>query len=193
MKNIILIDNYDSFTYNLADLILNNFAGNLDIKRSNELTLDDIENYDAIVISPGPKKPKDAVFSFQTIKRYFQTKPIFGVCLGMQIINEVFGGKTIKAPFPVHGKKSLITNTGEGIFNRLPKQFYVARYHSLMSKVVDNNLIITAEKDGIVMAIQHKLYKIYGVQFHPESFLSEYGNEIIVNFLTTLEDGYENN
>ncbi len=183
MKNIVLIDNFDSFTYNLAELISRNFTGNLDVRRNNELGLNDIGNYDAVVISPGPKKPKDAEFSIQVVKNYFRTKPILGVCLGMQIINEVFGGMTVRAPFPVHGKKSEITNTGIGLFEGLPKEFSVARYHSLMVKIGNDDIVVTAETEGIIMAIQHKYYKVFGVQFHPESFLSEFGDAMILNFL----------
>jgi anthranilate synthase component 2 len=183
MKKIILIDNYDSFTYNLANLILYNFNGKLDVVRNDKLSLEDIDRYNAIVISPGPKKPKDAIFSNQVINNFYREKPILGVCLGMQIINEVFGGETDKAPYPVHGKTSLIKNNKYGIFSNLPTEFKVARYHSLICRVVSKEFIITAEKDGIPMAIQHKFYKIFGVQFHPESFLTEFGNEMMKNFL----------
>ncbi len=140
--------------------------------------------FDWICISPGPETPRDAGISAQLVKEFYQVVPILGVCLGMQVINEVFGGKTDLAPVPMHGKKDFVYHDGKGIFLGVPSPFQVARYHSLQCKPVASCLDILAKsKDGVVMSIAHPQYPLYGVQFHPESFMCDYGKDIIKNFL----------
>jgi len=187
MKKILLIDNYDSFTYNLRQLIALHFNGLVDVVRNDAVGLDELNGYDALVISPGPKRPAEAGISKQAINRYYTSKPIFGVCLGLQAMNEVFGGTTVRAPYPVHGKTSMVTlNPVSRLFSGLPESFAVARYHSLIiCPPHEPKLTITAiTADGsIPMAAEHPDFPIMGVQFHPESFMCEFGHEMIENFL----------
>ena len=184
-KKILLLDNRDSFTYNLANLFAKSFDGEIVVVRPNELSNINFTEMKAIILSPGPMRPKDHPENAKIIKKYFKTKPIFGVCLGMQCINEVFGGKTIHSPYPVHGKVSQIKHTDKNLFQNLPQKFNVARYHSLMCKVNENYFDIYAKsiEDDVIMSIKLKDYPVFGVQFHPESFLCEYGENIIKNFL----------
>ncbi len=191
MKKLLLLDNYDSFTYNLEQLIGANFDGKIIVKRNDQIDLDYIyqQNFAGIIISPGPKKPKDALFAKKVISEFYKEIPILGICLGMQCINEVFEGRTIRAPYPVHGKTSLIINYGRNIFSNIPQKIIVARYHSLMVEILSSELSITAQtEDGVIMALEHKSYPLFGVQFHPESFLTEFGNEIICNFLKIINE-----
>lgn len=184
MKKILLIDNYDSFTYNLVQQIQSIKRYNVNVKRNDEKFDVSSDRFDILIISPGPKTPKDAGISNELIRAHFKTKPILGVCLGMQCINEVFGGKTISSPLPLHGKKSPITHNNKGIFKRIPKKIEVARYHSLITGDIPQEFEVTAStSDNIPMAIQHKKYPVFGVQFHPESFLTPYGKTIMKNFL----------
>ena len=185
---ILIIDNYDSFTYNLYQ-----FVGemNPDVKvyRNDKITLQDIAkmNPTHLIISPGPKYPKDAGISLEAI-RYFSDKlPILGVCLGHQAIGEAFGSKIVKAQHIVHGKTSEIYIKNESpIFKELGEKFIAARYHSLIidKETLSEDLCITAvDSEGEIMGIQHKTYPVYGVQFHPESILTTKGKKIIQNFL----------
>jgi anthranilate synthase/aminodeoxychorismate synthase-like glutamine amidotransferase len=189
MQKILVVDNYDSFTYNLVQQIKITQQCEVVVKRNDEFQSFDYSRYnefDKIVISPGPKKPKDAGISKFIIKSLYKQIPILGVCLGMQCINEVFGGKTLQSPSPMHGKTSLIKHSEKGLFKNLPQNIKVARYHSLIIEINKNIdvLELTAwTKDKLPMAIQHKNYPLFGVQFHPESFLTEYGNKIMHNFL----------
>ncbi|MCD6397037.1 MAG: aminodeoxychorismate/anthranilate synthase component II [Spirochaetaceae bacterium] len=190
MKKLLVIDNYDSFTFNLVQMFK---QYNLDIQvyRNNKIDLALAEkiNPDYILISPGPRTPEYSGISKPLIKKFYKTKPILGVCLGMQCINEVFEGKTVKAPVPVHGKKDKIYHEELGIFKRMPKPFQAARYHSLIAERESNELIETAHsKEGILMGIQHNKYPLYGIQFHPESFMTEEGYTIIGNFLQLGEE-----
>lgn len=190
MKKILIIDNYDSFTYNLKQLIDTHFNGISIVKRNNEIESSYItkKKFNAIIISPGPKKPADSGISKLIINEFYKTIPILGVCLGMQCINEVFGGKTIKAPLPMHGKASEIYHNKSKLFRSIPHKFKVARYHSLIIEPASQELIITAfTSDKIPMALEHKYFPLFGVQFHPESFMTEYGKEIILNFLEFLK------
>jgi anthranilate synthase component 2 len=158
----------------------------IEVYRSDRITVEQAEerNPEFIVISPGPKSPAKAGISTHIVKRLYKKIPIFGVCLGMQCINEAFGGITVRAPIPVHGKTSIIEHDGKGIFEGIPFPFKAARYHSLIVKINNNKLIITARsRDGIIMGISHSAFPLFGVQFHPESFLTEYGQIIIRNFL----------
>jgi len=185
LQQLIIIDNYDSFTYNLVQLF-STFQIKIAVFRHDEITIEQFEQYDFqwICISPGPKNPQQAGISRSVIKHFYRKVPILGVCLGMQALNEVFGGSTVRSPLPVHGKKDNIYHNQKAILQGLPSPFQAARYHSLMCHPVGSPLkIIARSRDGVPMALCHPRYPVYGVQFHPESFLSEYGSKIIKNFL----------
>ncbi|MCX7822743.1 MAG: aminodeoxychorismate/anthranilate synthase component II [Syntrophobacterales bacterium] len=185
MRKLLMIDNYDSFTFNLFQLFAS-LGVNIEVFRHDEITIGEIERKVPrwICISPGPKNPVQAGISKEVIGHFYTRVPILGVCLGMQAINEVFGGKTVHAPRPVHGKRDLIYHTGVGIFQGVPSPFWAARYHSLCVSPVSQELIITAwSQEGVIMGLQHCSYPLHGVQFHPESFMTEYGKELILNFL----------
>ncbi|MCD6217187.1 aminodeoxychorismate/anthranilate synthase component II [bacterium] len=182
---IIIIDNYDSFTYNLAQLF-SRYSLDVRVYRNDEIDTNDIQsmNPDYICISPGPKTPDDAGISGDVVRRFGTRVPILGVCLGMQVINEVFGGITVRADNPLHGKVSTINHSSDGIFSNIPSPFKAARYHSLKIETNSNHLEILAHSDdGVIMGIQHMSFPICGVQFHPESFMTQYGDIIIENFL----------
>jgi anthranilate synthase component 2 len=182
---LVMIDNYDSFTYNLVQLFYE-FDLEVVVRRHDELDLAGIEALrpDWLCISPGPKTPADAGISKAVIAHFYKEIPILGVCLGMQAINEVFGGRTVLAPVPVHGKRHEIFHAGEAVFAGLPSPFGAARYHSLMVSPANDELAITARSaDGVIMGLSHRCYPLHGVQFHPESFLTDYGRELAANFL----------
>jgi anthranilate synthase component 2 len=182
---MVMIDNYDSFTHNLVQLFYE-FDVEVRVFRNDEITLAQIALLGPhwICISPGPKDPAHAGISKAVIRRFGSTVPILGVCLGMQAINEVFDGLTARAPQPVHGKRSRIEHNGSGVFSGLPSPIWVARYHSLQVIVRSPLLVPLAyASDRVVMALQHESWPIWGVQFHPESFLSEYGRHMAANFL----------
>ncbi len=180
---ILLIDNFDSFTYNLVQQIKNISKSDLTVLRNNVEYKDINLEFDKLIISAGPKTPKDSGICNNLIRKFYKTKPILGVCLGMQCINEVLGGITISSPLPYHGKTSKLKHNGETIFKGLPQNIKVARYHSLIIDKIPSKLDITAKSHHIPMAIKHKDYPVFGVQFHPESFMTEHGNKIISNFL----------
>jgi anthranilate synthase component 2 len=184
---LLMIDNYDSFTYNIVQ-----YFGELgeDVRtvRNDEISLDEIAEMkpDRICISPGPKSPIDAGVSVDVLKEFKGKLPILGVCLGHQAIGEAFGGKVIRAKQVMHGKTSLIAHTGVGVFKDLPTPFTVIRYHSLAIEraSLPACLEVTAwTDDGEIMGVRHKEYDIEGVQFHPESILSEHGHTLLKNFL----------
>jgi anthranilate synthase component 2 len=186
-RQILFVDNYDSFTFNLVQMFrryeLESF-----VVRSDKIDLAEVRRRDPdyIVISPGPKAPASAGISVELIRALHDEVPILGVCLGMQCINEAFGGVTVRAPLPVHGKTSRVTHTGTGLFVHVPNPFQVARYHSLAVSGLSPELEVSATSDdGVVMAIQHKTTPLTGVQFHPESFLTEHGFTLIENFLAS--------
>jgi anthranilate synthase component 2 len=180
---ILLIDNFDSFTYNLVQQIKKIIKCNLTVLR-NDVKYKDINlEFDKLIISPGPKTPKDTGISNQLISKFYKLKPILGVCLGMQCINEVLGGKTVHSPLPFHGKISNLTHNNETIFKGIPQNIKVARYHSLIIDEIPAQLEVIATSDQIPMAIKYKDYPVFGVQFHPESFMTEYGDKIMTNFL----------
>lgn len=182
---LILIDNYDSFTYNLVQLFYE-FDLEVLVYRHDEITLRALENLhpDWLCISPGPKAPRDAGISKAVIAHFGPRIPTLGVCLGMQALNEVFGGQTVLAPVPVHGKRYQVFHAGQGLFAGLPSPFWAARYHSLMVAPGSDELTVTARaSDGVIMGLSHRHYPLHGVQFHPESFLTEYGKELAANFL----------
>lgn len=186
---ILVIDNYDSFTFNLVQQ-LGKFGCKVIVKRNDAVSLTEIITIrpDKILISPGPKRPEDAAISLDIIKELGATTPILGVCLGHQAIAISFGGKVIKAQRPMHGITSKVIHNGKSIFNGIPNNFSAMRYHSLVveNDSVPNILEITARTDdGIIMGLRHKIYPIQGIQFHPESILTEYGDKIIANWLRT--------
>ena len=185
LASLLVLDNYDSFTYNLVQMF-KNYDLDIQVVRSDKISLKKVQGMhpDYILISPGPKDPAHAGISTIVIKKFYKKIPILGVCLGMQCINEAFGGKTVRAPLPMHGKTSTITHSDKSIFKGIPKPYRVARYHSLISEFKSGELEITAvTNDGIIMGLSHPDFPLAGVQFHPESFLTENGYLIIENFL----------
>ena len=182
---ILLIDNYDSFTYNLYQQIAS-LGYDVHVSKHDEITLDEIREMSPthIVISPGPKAPSDSGISMDAIRKFYKTTPILGVCLGHQCIGEVFGSHTITAKEIVHGKSDSIIHASQGIFVGVSSPFMAARYHSLMiDQVPENFSLIAWSDDKTIMGIQHDDYPLFGVQFHPESFMTEYGDTIMRNFL----------
>jgi len=185
LRKLLVIDNYDSFTYNLVQMFMLHSLS-IEVHRNDKITIEQAEkiNPDYIVISPGPKDPANAGISTLIVKTLYKNIPILGVCLGMQCINEAFGGSTVRAPLPVHGKTSIVEHDNRGIFEGMPSPFNAARYHSLIVKLNDSRLLVTAKsQDGIIMGISHCDFPLHGVQFHPESFMTENGHILIDNFL----------
>ena len=184
---IILIDNYDSFTFNLFHY-LSSLKVNVDVIRNDQITSNEIlkRKYNKIVISPGPGNPNQSGNCLKIVKTLYKKIPIFGVWLGHQIIGQVFGSKIVQAKKLMHGKTSRIISQKNGILKNLPKIFEATRYHSLIidKKSLSKDLEITAEtKDGLIMGIQHKKYNVHGVQFHPESIKTKLGIKILKNFI----------
>ncbi len=185
-KKLLVIDNYDSFTYNLVQMFCC-YDLLIEVHRNDAVSLQAIQIFqpDYLLISPGPKDPAGAGISMTVISSFFKTTPILGVCLGLQCLNECFSGTTIRAPVPVHGKTSRVMHRGRDIFKGLPSPFTAARYHSLQAEPARNSeLRVTARsEDGVIMGLAHRNHPVSGVQFHPESFLTEYGFQVISNFL----------
>jgi len=184
---ILLIDNYDSFTYNLYHY-LSALKCRVEVHRNNKIEINKIKKnkYQKIVISPGPGNPDQAGNCLKIVKHFYKIVPILGVCLGHQIIGQVFKSKIVVAKKLMHGKTSLIKNSGKGIFRGLKKVISATRYHSLIidKKSLGKDLIITAEtEDKIIMGIMHKKYNVHGVQFHPESIKTPKGIKLLKNFL----------
>jgi anthranilate synthase component 2 len=186
---LLLLDNYDSFTYNLVHLIEKVSDIEIEVFRNDEISIDEIEKYDKILLSPGPGLPKDAGIMPELLKRYSSTKSILGVCLGLQAIGESFGANLMNLDTVFHGLATPITvNVEDIIFNNCPKTFTVGRYHSWVvdTHFFPEDLQITAtDENGNIMALKHKIYDVRGVQFHPESILSEYGEILIENWLNS--------
>ena len=187
MKKIILIDNYDSFTFNLYHY-LSSLKVNVDVIRNDQITSKEIlkKKYNKIVISPGPGNPNQSGNCLKIVKSLYKKIPILGVCLGHQIIGQIFGSKIVQARKLMHGKTSKIISKKTGVLKNLPKTFEATRYHSLIidKKSLSKDLEITAEtKDGLIMGIQHKKYQVHGVQFHPESIKTKIGIKILKNFV----------
>ena len=187
MKKLILIDNYDSFTFNLYHY-LSSLKVRVDVVRNDQITSNQIlkRKYNKIVISPGPGNPNQSGNCLKIVKSLYKKIPILGVCLGHQIIGQVFGSKIVQAKKLMHGKTSRIISKKVGILKNLPKSFEATRYHSLIidKKTLSKHLEITAEsKDGLVMGVQHKKYAVHGVQFHPESIKTKLGIKILKNFI----------
>ena len=183
---IILIDNYDSFTFNLYHYL--SIYSDVEVVRNDKINSFEIlkKKYKKIVISPGPGNPNQAGNCLKIVKKLYKKIPILGVCLGHQIIGQVFGSKIIQAKKLVHGKTSKIISSKKGILKNLPRTFEATRYHSLIvgKKTLSKDLTITAEtENGIIMGLQHKNYNVHGVQFHPESIKTKYGLKILKNFV----------
>ncbi|ABW66905.1 glutamine amidotransferase of anthranilate synthase [Desulfosudis oleivorans Hxd3] len=186
MKHLLVIDNYDSFTYNLVQLF-SLFHLNIQVHRGDKITVAEVAaaSPDYILISPGPRTPAHAGISIDLVRTFSGRVPILGVCLGMQCINEAFGGATVRCPVPVHGKTSLVFHRGDRLFAGLPSPFTAARYHSLMIQQNSDALCVTATtEDNVIMGLRHPDHLTFGVQFHPESFLTEHGKQLAKNFLS---------
>ncbi|MEO0048438.1 MAG: hypothetical protein RLZZ410_1397 [Pseudomonadota bacterium] len=186
---LVMIDNYDSFTYNLVQYF-GELGAEVKVFRNDEITIPEIEALkpDHICISPGPCSPKEAGISVAALQYFAGKVPLLGVCLGHQAIGEAFGGKVVRAKRVMHGKTDTVHTTQQGVFRDLPKEFTVTRYHSLAieKESLPADLEITAwTDDGEIMGVRHKKFAVEGVQFHPESILSEYGHELLNNFLKT--------
>lgn len=184
---LLMIDNYDSFTYNLVQYF-GELGVDIQVYRNDKISISQIEGLSPqwIVISPGPCTPKEAGISVEIINRFSNRIPILGVCLGHQSIGYAFGGKVIKAPYLMHGKTSLIHHNKKGIYEGINTPFEATRYHSLIleKETLPKNFEITAEtEDKIIMGIQHKELPVYGIQYHPESILTETGKDLLKNFL----------
>jgi len=187
---ILLLDNYDSFTYNLLHY-LSELGKEVKVIRNDAVSVKDVlaMKPEAIVISPGPGTPDESGICLALVKEAAGKIPVLGVCLGHQTIGQVFGGKVIRAAKPMHGKVSAISHTGKGVFKGLPSPFAATRYHSLIveKSSLPSILEITAQTDdGIIMGLAHKAQKIHGVQFHPESIASEHGHQLLKNFIGLL-------
>ena len=193
MVKLLVIDNYDSFTYNLV-AYCQELGAHTEVVYNDKITIEDINllNPDKILLSPGPGSPNDSGICLDVLKYCHKTKPILGVCLGHQCIGQYFGGEVIHAQKVMHGKTSIVQHNNSKLFKNIQNNFNVGRYHSLL--INPNNfpecLNITAicedrESDKEIMAVEHKEYAVYGVQFHPESVLSECGHELLKNFLVT--------
>lgn len=185
---LLVIDNYDSFTYNLVQY-LGELGAEMIVRRNDEVSLDEIESEikpAKILISPGPGTPDDAGVSLECIKLFGENMPILGVCLGHQAIGQIFGGKVIRAPEPVHGKPVEIIHDGKTVFSGLAQNFSAGRYHSLSVEretLPECLEISAASPDGLIMGLRHKSLPIEGVQFHPESILTTDGKKLLANFL----------
>jgi anthranilate synthase/aminodeoxychorismate synthase-like glutamine amidotransferase len=185
---ILVIDNYDSFTYNLVQY-LGELGTQPFVRRNDEITLDEIARLrpERIVISPGPGRPEQAGITLDVIKKFGQTIPLLGVCLGHQAIGMAFGGAVVRAIAPMHGKTSSISHDGQGVFANIASPLSVARYHSLVvdRKGLPAELEVAAEvdSDGTLMALRHRTFPIHGVQFHPESIMTREGQHLLRNFL----------
>ena len=188
---ILMIDNYDSFTFNIVQY-LGELGAEVLVKRNNRITLDEIDklNPEKIVISPGPCTPNEAGISIQVVKKYYKKTPILGVCLGHQTIGQAFGGNIVSAKKIMHGKTSQITHDGDYLFKDIPQEFTATRYHSLVieKESFPDSLLVTAttkdnKENSEIMGLRHKNYNLFGVQFHPESILTESGHKLLENFL----------
>ena len=187
---ILLLDNYDSFTYNVYQQ-LSELGAEVEVIRNDVITPSEIDRhkYEAIVVSPGPGVPKDAGITEQLIEEFKNVLPILGICLGHQAIGEVFGGKVVRNKEIVHGKTSPLRHNGRGIYQGLPQNIEIGRYHSLIieRESLPSCLEVTSElEDGTIMGVRHKDYDVEGIQFHPESILTSDGHKMMKNFLTHI-------
>lgn len=183
---ILLIDNYDSFTYNVRQY-LGELGADVDVHRNDSITIEDIRQMrpEKIIISPGPGRPENAGISVQVIKELGSEIPLLGVCLGHQAIGYAFGAKILRAPSPVHGKTSMVEHNGTGLYRGLSNPFEATRYHSLLieKESLPEELEITSWTGELIMGVRHRQYPIEGVQFHPESILTKEGKNLLANFL----------
>lgn len=184
---LLLLDNYDSFTYNLYQYLAE-LGAEIEVRRNDQVTLEEIETMqpDHIVVSPGPCTPNEAGMSCQVIETFGPRIPTLGVCLGHQSIGQVYGGRVIRAPEPMHGKTSLMYHDEKGVLRGLPRPFEANRYHSLIveSSTLPDSLEVTARtEDGLIMGLRHRYYPVEGVQFHPESIMTPIGKDLLRNFL----------
>ncbi|MGH8903981.1 MAG: anthranilate synthase component II [Egibacteraceae bacterium] len=187
---VMIVDNYDSFTYNLAQE-LGALGAQVEVRRHDAFTLDELaaDPPDGIVISPGPGRPEDAGLSNDVVRTFAGRTPLLGVCLGHQCIAQVYGGAIVRAPQVMHGKTSQIHHDGRGLFTDLPQPFAATRYHSLVldERTVPNELEVTARTEtGVIMGVRHRELAVEGVQFHPESILTDVGMDLLANFLDGL-------
>ena len=188
-KNVIIIDNYDSFTYNLVHIVEELLGKEVVVVRNDQFELPELEDYEYIILSPGPGLPEEAGLLKDVIEAYGSTKKIFGVCLGLQAIGEVYGAQLRNLDSVLHGQRTIMhqTDTSTPIFTDVPASFYAGRYHSwVIDKESDISKleIISVDDDGEIMAAQHKEHSVYGVQFHPESIMTDDGKQMLQNFLT---------
>jgi anthranilate synthase/aminodeoxychorismate synthase-like glutamine amidotransferase len=182
---ILLVDNYDSFTYNVVHSLERLGESVEVIRNDHDFNKIDFSRYKAVILSPGPSNPDNAGITLEVIKKN-PGLPLLGICLGMQAIVQSFGGKIVRAPEIVHGKQDTISHTGEGLFYGVPQKFRAVRYHSLCAGKESFPVDLDIEafsSDGVIQGIRHKNKKIYGIQFHPESYMTEYGDDIFRNFL----------
>ena len=191
MARILVIDNYDSFVYNLVQY-LGELGAEPIVVRNDELTVEDAVavNPDGVLLSPGPGRPEDAGILCAAITAFAGKTPVFGVCLGHQAIGHVFGGKVVRAPELVHGKTSMITHEGVGVFAGLDSPLAATRYHSLVveRESLPSSFEVTAStSDGMIMGMRHREFDVEGVQFHPESVLTQHGHDLVRNFLVRTE------
>lgn len=185
MQKLLVIDNFDSFTFNLVQMFRSAGVETV-VRRNNGISVSEAERLSPthLLIGPGPKTPAESGCSADLIRHFHDRIPVLGVCLGMQCIAEFLGGKTVRASVPVHGKTSLVLHEGKAVFKNIPSPFNAARYHSLVVEPYHETTEITAEtEDGIPMGISHRQFPVFGVQFHPESFMTEHGHIIAENFL----------
>lgn len=185
---ILVLDNYDSFTFNLVQMIEQIVGKSVSVLKNDEISLEQIEEFDKIILSPGPGIPSEAGLLLDVIKKYYDKKPILGVCLGQQAIAEAFGGSLIQLDEIFHGVATMAksTNISTKILENLPSNLEVGRYHSWAvnpQNFPEELQITSVDEEGMIMSIQHKKYKVYGVQYHPESILTPYGKAILKNFL----------
>jgi anthranilate synthase/aminodeoxychorismate synthase-like glutamine amidotransferase len=185
---VLVIDNYDSFTYNLVQY-LGELGAKVVVRRNDEASIDQLRGlgHARVLISPGPGRPEQAGVSLDVIKEFGPRMPVLGVCLGHQAIGLAFGGDVVRAPLPIHGKTSIVEHNSQGVFAGLTSAFQAGRYHSLVvdEKTLPGDLEVTArtQEDGLVMGLRHKTLPVHGVQFHPESVLTNEGRRILRNFL----------
>ena len=193
MNNVLIIDNYDSFTYNLVQYF-GELGERVTVYRNDQLTLNDVDALapSHVVISPGPCTPNEAGISVDLVREYGARIPILGVCLGHQSIAQAYGGNIVRAPTLMHGKTSMISHEGESLFGEIPTPFQATRYHSLVveeSSLPDCFEITARADDGEIMGIAHRAHPVVGVQFHPESILTQYGHKMLHNFLQSESAG----